>query len=153
MIQIREDLMNTIKNIFKEKYNLKDSEKAEFLELDYPEFNLEMEIFSFKVDQDRTGKSIEQCVGEIYSPPSNQILYLCNGEEYKKYEDNEKKFMNKSKSGARIKSYFEFNKLRELHVLLKKVYFRIWICHIFIQRLQATLRELFTVLRELLRIV
>ena len=111
MIQIREDLMNKIEKIFKEKYILKDSEKAAILALDYPEFNLEIEIFAFKVDQDKIEKSIEQCIGEIYSLPSNKSLKLCNDEGYKKYEENEKKCIKKSKSKAEIKSFFECNKV------------------------------------------
>ena len=107
MIQIREDLMNKIEKIFKEKYILKDHEKAALLALDYPIFNLELEFFAFRIDQEMVEQSIEQCFGEIYFSSSDRILKICNDEEYKKNQRHSKKLMNKSKSKAEVNSFFE----------------------------------------------
>ena len=107
MIQIREDLMNKIEKIFKEKYILKDHEKAALLALDYPIFNLELEFFAFRIDQKMAEQSIGQYLGEIYFLPSDRILKICNDEEYKKIQCHSKKLINKSKSKAEVKSFFE----------------------------------------------
>ena len=86
LIKKREDLMAKIGKIFSLKYPLTDIEKAEFLAYDYPNFTVELEIITFKVDNENLQKSIKNCIGGCYSQLLNKTFLISNDENYKRYE-------------------------------------------------------------------
>ena len=109
MIQTREDLLKKIKGASNESL-LTDVEKTSFLSLDYPRFDIELEVLSFhKQDHKKIQKAIGKWIGEIHSPHSDQILKIWNDKEYKIYKDSERGMainIAKSRSREDVKTAF-----------------------------------------------
>lgn len=87
LIEVRKTLLIKIGRVFSSKTNLSNAEKNKFLELDYPEFTLNLKKYCLDVDIEKILSTLGESLMRFYVKPfAEHLLKFSNNQQYEEYK-------------------------------------------------------------------